>query len=145
MRAQLPEIYLNDLRNYGDAGLDLRALLPEGIDFITLNPGEQHIFDTGLTGLMLNLLPNHAALAIPRSGTAAKNMISVTNAPGLIDAGYDGPIKVIIVNMHPEESFTVNNLDRIAQLVVIEHFAALYFGEGENTRGGGGFGSTGRN
>lgn len=144
MRAQLPEIYLKDIRNYGDAGLDLRALLPEGTDSVTLEPGEQHIFDTGLTGLTLNLLPNHAALAIPRSGTAAKNMISVTNAPGLIDAGYDGPIKVIIVNMHPEESFTVNNLDRIAQLVVIEHFAALYFGEGENTRGEGGFGSTGR-
>ena len=144
MRSQLPEIYLKDIRNYGDAGLDLRALLPAGTDSVTLEPGEQHIFDTGLTGLMLNLLPNHAALAIPRSGTAAKNMISVTNAPGLIDAGYDGPIKVIIVNMHPEESFTVNNLDRIAQLVVIEHFAALYFGEGENTRGEGRFGSTGR-
>lgn len=145
MRAQLPEIYLKDTRNYGDAGLDLRAMIPEDIDYITLNPGEQHIFDTGLTGTMLNLLPNHAALAIPRSGTAAKHMISVTNSPGLIDAGYAGPIKVIVVNLHPEESFTVNNLDRIAQLMIIEHFAALYFGEGENTRGGGGFGSTGMN
>lgn len=137
-------MYLKDIRNFGDAGLDLRALLPKGTDSVTLEPGEQHIFDTGLTGTMLNLLPNHAALAIPRSGNAAKHMISVTNSPGLIDAGYDGPIKVIVVNLHPEESFTVNNLDRIAQLMIVEHFAALYFGEGENIRGEGGFGSTGR-
>jgi dUTP pyrophosphatase len=122
----------------GDAGLDLCAL-DEG----TLQPGERAVVPTGIA---IALEPGQAALVLPRSGNAMKHGIAVVNAPGLIDEGYRGEIRVLLLNTDKRESFTWEAGARIAQLVVIE--VATTDAEevdslDETTRGAGGFGSTG--
>lgn len=121
------------------AGMDLRANLDAPI---ALKPLERAIVKTGL---FIALPVGYEAQVRPRSGLAAKNGITVLNAPGTIDADYRGEIGVILVNLS-QENFTINNGERIAQLVIAKHERAnweevAYLSK--TARGEGGFGSTG--
>jgi len=95
----------------GDAGYDLHAA--EGL---TVGPGERASVGTGIA---VAIPDGQAGLVIPRSGLAARHGISVVNAPGLIDSGYRGEIRVVLLNTDPTETFRVAPGDRIAQLVVL--------------------------
>lgn len=121
------------------AGMDLRANISEAI---TLKPLERTIVKTGL---FIELPVGYEAQVRPRSGLAAKKGITVLNSPGTIDADYRGEIGVILVNLSNEE-FTVENGERVAQLVIARHehisWKEVEVLE-ETTRGAGGFGSTG--
>ncbi|MBK5233161.1 MAG: dUTP diphosphatase [Thermoleophilia bacterium] len=123
----------------GDAGLDLYASEPAHI-----GPGER--WQVG-TGIAVEIPDGHAGLVLPRSGLARKHGISVVNAPGLIDSGYRGELKVLLLNNDPAEVFRIEPGDRIAQLVVVP-VALAEPAEAESLsaseRGEGGFGSTGR-
>jgi len=121
------------------AGMDLRANLNEPR---TLKPLERSIVGTGL---FIELPVGYEAQVRPRSGLAAKKGITVLNAPGTIDADYRGEIGVILANLSNED-FTVENGERIAQLVIAKHERAeweLVETLSETSRGEGGFGSTG--
>ncbi|HZW62654.1 MAG TPA: dUTP diphosphatase [Flavobacteriaceae bacterium] len=121
------------------AGMDLRANLSEPR---TLKPLERTIVGTGL---FIELPIGFEAQVRPRSGLAAKKGITVLNAPGTIDADYRGEIGVILVNLSNEE-FTINNGERIAQLIIAKHERAQWQEVetlSETSRGEGGFGSTG--
>jgi dUTP pyrophosphatase len=121
------------------AGMDLRANLSESR---VLRPLERTIVGTGL---FIELPIGIEAQVRPRSGLAAKKGITVLNAPGTIDADYRGEIGVILVNLSNEE-FTINNGERIAQLVISKHERAEWQETNElsvTERGEGGFGSTG--
>ncbi|HNQ27381.1 MAG TPA: dUTP diphosphatase [Aquaticitalea sp.] len=130
------------LPNYetlASAGMDLRASISESR---VLKPLERTIVGTGL---FIELPVGFEAQVRPRSGLAAKNGITVLNAPGTIDADYRGEIGVILVNLSNEE-YTINNGERIAQLVIARHERAEWVEtlQLENSeRGSGGFGSTG--
>jgi len=132
----------HDLPHYeteSSAGMDLRANLTEEI---TLKPLERTIVKTGL---FIELPKGFEAQVRPRSGLAAKKGITVLNSPGTIDADYRGEIGVILVNLSNEE-FTINNGERIAQLIVSKHERATWEEVEvleETQRGAGGFGSTG--
>jgi dUTP pyrophosphatase len=122
-----------------DAGYDLFA-----VEAATLAPGERA--DVG-TGIAIELPRRHAGLVLPRSGLAARHGISIVNAPGLIDEGYRGEIRVLLLNADRSETFEVRPGDRIAQLVVapieapdVVEVQAL----DDSVRGVGGFGSSGR-
>jgi dUTP pyrophosphatase len=122
------------------AGMDLRANLDESI---TLGPLERALLPTGL---FIALPPGFEAQVRPRSGLAAKQGITVLNSPGTVDADYRGEIKVILVNLS-NETFQINDGDRIAQLVIARHEQAVWqVAEvlDETARGAGGFGSTGK-
>ncbi len=123
----------------GDAGLDLHASEPAHI-----GPGERWQVATGIA---IEIPEGHAGLVVPRSGLARRHGISLVNAPGLIDAGYRGEVKVLLLNNDPAEVFRIKPGDRIAQLVLTpialaEPVAAENLSE--TARGDGGFGSTGR-
>ncbi|PKA82887.1 dUTP pyrophosphatase [Ulvibacter sp. MAR_2010_11] len=121
------------------AGMDLRANVPEPS---TLQPLERAIVKTGL---FIELPIGFEAQVRPRSGLAAKKGITVLNAPGTIDSDYRGEIGVILVNLS-NEPFTIENGERIAQLVIAKHERAVWEEVNElaeTTRGAGGFGSTG--
>lgn len=121
------------------AGLDLRANITEAI---TLKPLERAMVSTGLS---IELPIGYEAQVRPRSGLAAKHGITVLNSPGTIDADYRGEIKVILVNLS-NETFTVNNGERIAQLIIAKHEKAEWIQVEElidTERGAGGFGHTG--
>ncbi|MFT6096694.1 MAG: dUTP pyrophosphatase [Nonlabens sp.] len=121
------------------AGMDLRAHLEVAV---TLQPLERAIIKTGL---FIELPIGYEAQVRPRSGLAAKKGITVLNAPGTIDADYRGEIGVILVNLS-KEAFTVENGERIAQLVIAKHERADWYKVEElssTERGAGGFGSTG--
>lgn len=121
------------------AGMDLRAYIPQAI---RLQPLERAIIKTGL---FLELPIGLEAQVRPRSGLAAKKGITVLNAPGTIDADYRGEIGVILINLS-NETFIVENGERIAQLVIAKHERAewqLAEKLSETQRGEGGFGSTG--
>jgi len=121
------------------AGMDLRANLSESV---TLKPLERAIIKTGLH---IALPPGYEAQIRPRSGLAAKFGISVLNAPGTIDADYRGDIGVILVNLS-NENFTINDGDRIAQMVISKYVHTKWHVVtvlNETKRGEGGFGSTG--
>tara|TARA_R110002110_G_scaffold99017_3_gene253425 strand:+ start:194 stop:628 length:435 start_codon:yes stop_codon:yes gene_type:complete len=132
----------HDLPQYetiASAGMDLRANLSEAR---VLKPLERSIVGTGL---FIELPIGIEAQVRPRSGLAAKKGITVLNAPGTIDADYRGEIGVILVNLSNEE-FTINNGERIAQLVVAKHERAEWEEVetlSDTDRGSGGFGSTG--
>ncbi|MBA2793803.1 MAG: dUTP diphosphatase [Thermoleophilaceae bacterium] len=122
-----------------DAGYDLRAA-----EKARLGPGERASVGTGIA---LAIPQGCAGLVLPRSGLAARHGITVANAPGLIDAGYRGEVRVLLLNTDASESFVVGEGDRIAQLVIVRHEAPeLVESEAldESARGAGGFGSTGR-
>ena len=119
--------------------MDLRAHLEASV---TLKPLERTIVKTGL---FIELPVGIEAQVRPRSGLAAKNGITVLNAPGTIDADYRGEIGVILVNLS-NEAFTIQNGERIAQLVIAKHERAEWKEVNqlsETQRGEGGFGSTG--
>ncbi|WBU90736.1 dUTP diphosphatase [Cellulophaga omnivescoria] len=121
------------------AGMDLRANI---IEPITLKPLQRAIIKTGL---FIELPVGYEAQVRPRSGLAAKKGVTVLNAPGTVDADYRGEIGVILVNLS-EEDFTVENGERIAQLVIAKHERAEWIEVtelSETARGEGGFGSTG--
>ncbi|WP_289060170.1 dUTP diphosphatase [uncultured Zobellia sp.] len=121
------------------AGMDLRANITETV---TLQPLERAIIKTGL---FIELPVGFEAQVRPRSGLAAKKGITVLNAPGTVDADYRGEIGVILVNLS-NESFAIENGERIAQLVIAKHERAEWIeveALSETSRGEGGFGSTG--
>lgn len=123
----------------GDAGLDLYAA-----EAAHIGPGERWQVATGIA---VEIPEGHAGLVLPRSGLARRHGISLVNAPGLIDAGYRGEVKVLLLNNDPAEIFRVEPGDRIAQLVVSPVALAdpvQAEGLSESDRGEGGFGSTGR-
>jgi len=125
----------------GAAGLDLRACIDAPL---TLGPGESELVSSGIAIHVGD--PGHAAVILPRSGLGSKHGIVLGNLVGLIDSDYQGPVKISVWN-RGAAPFTIQPLDRIAQLVVVpvvqvefevvEEFAA-------SARGAGGFGSTGR-
>lgn len=123
----------------GDAGLDLYSC-----ESAHIGPGER--WGVG-TGVGVEIPEGHAGLVLPRSGLARDHGIALVNAPGLIDSGYRGELRVLLLNTDPAETFKVEPGDRIAQLVITPIAApepveasAL----SESVRGEGGFGSSGR-
>jgi dUTP pyrophosphatase len=121
-----------------DAGLDLHAL--EGV---LLRPGERAAVRTGIA---LEIPAGHAGLVLPRSGLAHRHGIALVNAPGLIDAGYRGELKVLLLNTDRSRSFSVSPGDRIAQLVLVAVHAPEVLEVQElamSERGASGFGSSG--
>lgn len=132
--AQLPSRSHSD-----DAGLDLYAAEP-----VTLAPGARAVVPTGIA---VEIPERHAGLVVPRSGLAASHGITVVNAPGLIDAGYRGELKVVLLNTDRDASFEVAAGDRIAQLLItrIESPDLIEVAElPPSRRANGGFGSSGR-
>src|SRR6266702_1274421 len=122
----------------GDAGVDLVA----GAD-VTLAPGERAVVPTGIA---IALPDGYAAFVHPRSGLAARHGVTIVNAPGTVDAGYRGEIRVTLLNTDPAAPVKFARGDRIAQLV-IQRVACPVFHEVQSlpgsARGDGGFGSTG--
>lgn len=121
------------------AGMDLRACAETPH---TLKPLERTIVKTGI---FIELPVGYEAQVRPRSGLAAKHGITLLNSPGTIDADYRGEIGVILVNLS-NEAFTIQNGERIAQLVIAKHEQVIWEEVEEletSTRGEGGFGSTG--
>lgn len=121
------------------AGMDLRASISAPI---TLEPMQRTIVKTGL---FIELPIGYEAQVRPRSGLAAKKGITVLNAPGTVDADYRGEIGVILINLS-NESFTIENGERVAQMVIAKHERAEWNevdALSETSRGAGGFGSTG--
>ncbi len=134
-----PELPVPSTAHDGDAGYDLHARE----DAVIAPAGGRALVPTGIA---FALPAGHAGLVLPRSGLALRHGISMVNAPGLIDSGYRGEIKVILVNTDPTEAYHVRRGDRIAQLVV-QRVEALEWEIVErlddNDRGGG-FGHSGR-
>ena len=95
----------------GDAGLDLHAL-----DGTTLEPGARAAIPTGIA---VEIPEGHAGLVLPRSGLAVRHGIALVNAPGLIDSGYRGELRVLLLNTDPRVPFPIAPGDRVAQLVVV--------------------------
>lgn len=133
--AQLPS-----RANDGDAGLDLYAA-----ETVTIAPGGGR--ESVGTAIAVEIPPGHAGLVLPRSGSARRHGVTLTNAPGLIDSGYRGELRVLMLNTDPSEPFEVTIGDRIAQLVIVAVASAqpVEVDElGASERGEGGFGSSGR-
>ena len=132
-----PSVDLPSYAREGDAGLDLRAAHEAALE-----PGARGLVGTGLA---VAIPPGFAGLVLPRSGLALSLGVTVLNAPGLVDAGYRGELKVLLVN-HGDAPVTVRRGDRIAQLVIqrVERAEPIEVGElPASERGAGGFGSTG--
>ena len=133
-----PEMPAPTYAQEGDAGADLRSTVD-----LQLAPGERALIPTGVA---LALPAGYVGLVHPRSGLAARHGITVVNAPGTVDSGYRGEIKVCLLNTDTETSFSISRGDRIAQLVIQRYATAdfvLTEELSESTRGAGGFGSTG--
>ena len=132
----------HDLPHYetgASAGMDLRASIQEAV---VLQPMERTIIKTGL---FMELPVGYEAQVRPRSGLAAKKGVTVLNAPGTIDADYRGEVGVILINLS-NEAFTIENGERIAQMVIAKHERAEWQQVDvltDTDRGEGGFGSTG--
>lgn len=133
-----PDVPLPSYAQPGDAGADLVSA--EDVD---LGPGERAVVGTGIA---IALPAGYAAFVHPRSGLAAKHGVTVVNAPGTIDAGYRGEIRVILLNTDPLRPVSFRRGDRIAQLVV-QRVERAEFREvtalPATARGDNGFGSTG--
>ena len=128
------------LETKGSAGADLRAFLK---DAIVIKPLERKLIPTGLK---IELPLGYEAQIRSRSGLALKNGIAVLNSPGTIDSDYRGDIGVILINLSKNE-FTVNNGDRIAQIIIVKHEFPIFNKTDKlktSERGEGGFGSTGK-
>jgi dUTP pyrophosphatase len=132
-----PALPLPSYAHAGDAGLDLVAA-----ESVTLAPGARMLVATGIA---VAIPPGYAGFVLPRSGLALRHGVTVLNAPGLIDAGYRGEVKVLLVN-HDPAPVTFQRGERIAQLVVQRVERAQLAEAAElpsSERGPGGFGSTG--
>ena len=134
-----PDLPLPSYARDGDAGLDLSSA-----EDVVLKPGERVVVPTGFA---IAIPEGHAGFVHARSGRAFKEGLALPNAPGLIDAGYRGELKVLLVNLDPAEPIYIERGEKIAQLVVqpvdradLEEVTELPL----STRGDGGFGSTGR-
>lgn len=122
----------------GDAGADLRST-----ESFELQPGERRLVGTGVA---ISLPAGYAAFVHPRSGLAARHGISIVNAPGTVDAGYRGEIKVCLINTDHSEPVSIARGDRIAQLVIQPVSMAVFVAVAElpsSARGNSGYGSTG--
>lgn len=135
-----PDAVLPHYAHDGDAGCDLVA-----VESCTLraNGGRAMV----ATGLAVAIPAGHGGFVLPRSGLASKHGVTCANAPGLIDPGYRGEVKVALVNLDPDEDYVVEKGDRIAQLVVLPVLSVDFAVVDElplAARGAGGFGSSGR-
>ena len=122
----------------GDAGLDLAAS-----ERVLLEPGERAVVGTGVA---MAIPDGYAGLVVPRSGLAARHGLTIVNAPGLIDSGYRGELKVILLNTDARERFVIEPGMRIAQLVLVEAASVRLIEVDElpeSERGAAGFGSSG--
>jgi dUTP pyrophosphatase len=134
-----PSLPLPAYAHPGDAGADLCAA-----EDVELPPGGRATVGTGVA---VAVPEGHAAFVHPRSGLASRHGITVVNAPGTVDAGYRGEVRVVLLNTDQREPFTVRRGDRIAQLVVQPVTRVRFLEVAElpaSPRGEGGFGSTGR-
>ncbi len=135
-----PELELPSHASVGDAGIDLRAA-----ESLTLAAGGARALVA--TGFAIAIPVGYAGFVQPRSGLALKHGVTVLNTPGLIDSGYRGELKVLLINTDPTAAFEVVRGERVAQLV-IQPYATVEFVEvdelDDSERGVGGFGSTGR-
>lgn len=134
--------HLPDYGSIGSAGLDLRACINEQM---TIKPGETALIPTGFAMFLKN--PDYAACILPRSGLGHKHGIVLGNLVGLIDSDYQGELMVSCWN-RSSENFTVNPLDRIAQMIIVPVMQAnlnIVKDFEATDRGSGGFGSTGKN
>ena len=125
----------------GSAGLDLRACIN---DSVVINPGKTELIPTGISIFIQD--PGYAGLILPRSGLGHKHGIVLGNLVGLIDSDYQGELFISTWN-RGSSSFTINSLDRIAQLVIVPVSQAtfnLVSDYSKSDRGDGGFGSTGK-
>ena len=132
-----PELSAPERAHHDDAGIDLRAR-----EDTVLAPGEWAMIPTGIA---VAIPDGHAGLVAPRSGLAARNGVSVVNGPGVVDAGYRGEIKVILIN-HGVEPLRLARGDRVAQLLVVPiELPELVEVDQlpDSVRGEGGFGSSG--
>jgi dUTP pyrophosphatase len=111
IRRLRPDAVVPDRAYAGDAGLDLAAC-----ERVVLGPGQREVVGTGLA---VAIPEGYAGFVQPRSGLAARHGITIVNTPGLVDAGYRGEIRVILLNTDADEAFTVEPGMRIAQLVVV--------------------------
>lgn len=133
-----PGLPLPAYAHRGDAGADLRCAVD-----VELAPGERALVGTGVA---IALPPGYAAFVHPRSGLAARHGVTVVNAPGTVDAGYRGEIKVTLLNTDQANPVRFQRGDRIAQLVVKRIERAVFHEVQKlpgSARGDGGFGSTG--
>jgi dUTP pyrophosphatase len=133
-----PDATLPTRAHAGDAGLDLYA-----VQDATLAAGERALIPTGIA---VEIPVGQAGLVLPRSGLAVRHGISMVNAPGLIDAGYRGELRVLLLNTDRTAPFALRAGDRIAQLVLVEVSLAPVREVSQLTgseRGAGGFGSSG--
>ena len=138
-----PDLDLPTYARIGDAGLDLVAR-----EDVTLAAGGGRALVP--TGLAVAIPEGHAGFVQPRSGLALNHGVTCLNSPGLIDSGYRGELKVLLINTDPTDPFEVKRGERIAQLVVqrVEHVVLEPVSDfdhlGDSERGDGGFGHTGR-
>lgn len=133
-----PAVPLPSYAKVGDAGCDLVTTID-----VELGPGERALVPTGIA---IALPVGYAGFVHPRSGLAADHGVGLVNAPGTIDAGYRGELKVVLVNHDPRATVRLRRLDRIAQLVVQQVEQVQWRETGElpaSERGTGGHGSTG--
>jgi len=112
IRRLRPDAVLPERAYWGDAGLDLAAC-----DDVTIPPGERAVVGTGLA---VAIPEGYAGFVLPRSGLAARHGIGQVNSPGLIDSGYRGEVRVVLLNTDRDEPFAVEAGMRIAQLVVVQ-------------------------
>jgi dUTP pyrophosphatase len=133
-----PDVPLPSYAHPGDAGADLVSTVD-----VRLGPGERALVPTGVA---MALPDGYVGLVHPRSGLAARHGLSIVNAPGTVDAGYRGEVRVLLVNLDPRTPVQLSRGDRIAQLVV-QRVERARFVEVErlpgSARGDGGYGSTG--
>ncbi|EHY88067.1 dUTP diphosphatase [Saccharomonospora azurea] len=133
-----PDVAVPSYAHPGDAGADLVTTSD-----VHIAPGERVVVGTGVA---IALPEGYAGFVHPRSGLAARAGLSIVNAPGTIDSGYRGEIRVCLVNLDPRETIVLRRGDRIAQLVV-QRVERADFVEverlDETVRGAGGYGSTG--
>lgn len=133
------EAVLPSRAHEGDAGLDLYAC-----EAAHIGPGERWSIGTGVA---VEIPAGHAGLVLPRSGLAKRHGVTLVNSPGLIDAGYRGEVRVLLLNTDPAEVFRVAPGDRIAQLVITPIVLAEPLEAevlADSARGDAGFGSSGR-
>jgi dUTP pyrophosphatase len=139
-KALHPDAVLPKYANEGDAGCDLVAIE----DAVLKAGGGRAMVGTGVA---IAIPRGHGGFVLPRSGLASKHGVTCSNAPGLVDSGYRGELKVAMVNLDPTNDYEVKKGDRIAQLVILAVPSvsfSLVDELPEATRGEGGFGSTGR-
>jgi dUTP pyrophosphatase len=133
-----PGLPLPRYQQPGDAALDLQSA-----EDVVLRSGERAVIGTGIA---VAIPPGYVGLIAPRSGIAARSGLSTVNAPGVIDAGYRGEIKLIIVNLDPNDAIEIHRGDRVAQLLIVPVATVEVVERDElpsSDRGASGLGSTG--